>query len=235
MNFLLRSTLALLGSTALLPAAIVISDPSFETGAVAANDATANAATAWNIGGTTFLVDNTSGSQWFNSNVAGVQSLSLGISFMGQQLVDDVNGNVMTTGSSQSYDISFFAGRRLGANATGAGTFSVILQTFNVVGGGYLSDLATKMFQLGTDSDPLTTDLGLGVGAWSSQINLNLTGTAAAGRLLKVVFAQNGAPYGTGSGNLEASIDSVSVTAVPEPSAALLGGLGVLALLRRRR
>ena len=30
-------------------------------------------------------------------------------------------------------------------------------------------------------------------------------------------------------------VDDVSVTAVPEPSAALLGGLGLLALLRRRR
>jgi hypothetical protein len=32
-----------------------------------------------------------------------------------------------------------------------------------------------------------------------------------------------------------ANIDNLSITAVPEPSAALLGGLSVLALLRRRR
>ncbi len=32
-----------------------------------------------------------------------------------------------------------------------------------------------------------------------------------------------------------AIIDNVSLTAIPEPSAALLGGLGLLALLRRRR
>jgi uncharacterized protein (TIGR03382 family) len=32
-----------------------------------------------------------------------------------------------------------------------------------------------------------------------------------------------------------ANIDNLSITAIPEPSAALLGGLGLLALLRRRR
>jgi hypothetical protein len=32
-----------------------------------------------------------------------------------------------------------------------------------------------------------------------------------------------------------ANIDNLSITAIPEPSAALLGGLGALALLRRRR
>jgi hypothetical protein len=35
--------------------------------------------------------------------------------------------------------------------------------------------------------------------------------------------------------NTETYIDNLSITAVPEPSAALLGGLSVLALLRRRR
>jgi hypothetical protein len=40
----------------------------------------------------------------------------------------------------------------------------------------------------------------------------------------------------SGDGDFEqAIIDNVLVTAVPEPSAALLGGLGMLALLRRRR
>jgi len=40
----------------------------------------------------------------------------------------------------------------------------------------------------------------------------------------------------SGSGSRdEFALDNISVTAVPEPSAALLGGLGLLALLRRRR
>jgi uncharacterized protein (TIGR03382 family) len=32
-----------------------------------------------------------------------------------------------------------------------------------------------------------------------------------------------------------ANIDNLTITAIPEPGAALLGGLGMLALLRRRR
>lgn len=44
---------------------------------------------------------------------------------------------------------------------------------------------------------------------------------------------------GAGNANLntaqQVSIDNFSLTAVPEPGAALLGGLGLLALLRRRR
>lgn len=35
--------------------------------------------------------------------------------------------------------------------------------------------------------------------------------------------------------NVVANLDNLSITAIPEPSAALLGGLGLLALLRRRR
>lgn len=35
--------------------------------------------------------------------------------------------------------------------------------------------------------------------------------------------------------NTVANIDNLSITAIPEPSAALLGGLGLLALLRRKR
>lgn len=40
---------------------------------------------------------------------------------------------------------------------------------------------------------------------------------------------------GNDSGNSRIRIDSFQVTAIPEPRAALLGGLGLLALLRRRR
>lgn len=39
----------------------------------------------------------------------------------------------------------------------------------------------------------------------------------------------------TGANLIQASLDNVRLDAVPEPSAALLGGLGVIGLLRRRR
>jgi len=37
------------------------------------------------------------------------------------------------------------------------------------------------------------------------------------------------------AGNVNGFFDNLSVQAIPEPSAALLGGLGLLAMLRRRR
>jgi MYXO-CTERM domain-containing protein len=39
----------------------------------------------------------------------------------------------------------------------------------------------------------------------------------------------------TGTGGLSATFNAMSITSIPEPSAALLGGLGALLLLRRRR
>lgn len=44
-----------------------------------------------------------------------------------------------------------------------------------------------------------------------------------------------GMPASWGAGGGQANIDNLAVAVVPEPGAALLGGLGTLALLRRRR
>jgi hypothetical protein len=48
-------------------------------------------------------------------------------------------------------------------------------------------------------------------------------------------FRWSGADVGGSGSRDEFALDNISITAVPEPSAALLGGLGLLALLRRRR
>lgn len=58
-----------------------------------------------------------------------------------------------------------------------------------------------------------------------------------------LTFTVNGADNGFNASNSRLflggdnglSFDNIVVSAIPEPSAALLGGLGVLALLRRRR
>jgi hypothetical protein len=41
--------------------------------------------------------------------------------------------------------------------------------------------------------------------------------------------------FDNGTGNDAMRIDNLLITAIPEPSSALLGGLGLLGLLRRRR
>lgn len=48
-------------------------------------------------------------------------------------------------------------------------------------------------------------------------------------------FTLSGFTMGTGTTTGDQNFDNFAITAVPEPGAALLGGLGLLALLRRRR
>jgi MYXO-CTERM domain-containing protein len=62
-----------------------------------------------------------------------------------------------------------------------------------------------------------------------SEYTFNFTATATTTRM--GIYNS----YKTGDTIHSIDVDDVSVTAVPEPSAALLGGLGLLALLRRRR
>jgi len=235
-NSLSRVTLALLGSLSVAPAAIVLVNPSFESADIGNGGALLNGATGWPAGATYLVDNNTTQNQWFNEAVPdGQQALSLAGSYITQQLNDNVTGAVMTTTVAQQFDISFFAARRAGATGSGSGTFTVLLQAYN--GNTYVGNLASQMFYLGVnDSNGTTIDLGLGAGEWSDQINLSLTAPANlfAGNNIRLVFAAN-APFGSGAGNLEASIDSVGITLIPEPSVALLGGLGLLGLLRRRR
>ena len=239
MKSLICTAFAFLGAASLAPAAIVLINPSFESPDIANGTAQQGGITGWSTSVTpngVYLVDNnTTQNQWFGQAVPdGQQAMSLADVFASQQLNDDVNGAVMTSAATQQFDISFYAGRRLGATGSGSGTFSVLLQAYN--GSTYVGTLASQMFSLVPDANPSTIDLGLGVGQWSGLQTLSLTAPANsfAGNNIRVVFAAN-APFGSGSGNLETAIDKVGVTLMPEHSSVLLGGIGLLAMLRRRR
>jgi hypothetical protein len=84
----------------------------------------------------------------------------------------------------------------------------------------------------GTDYSPITAIIGRNVTTWSTQ-TVDLSSITAADDLatlwLRVTF--DGAT--TTSGNNR--IDNIQINAVPEPAAALLGSIGLIALLRRRR
>lgn len=58
---------------------------------------------------------------------------------------------------------------------------------------------------------------------------------ALAGADIGVRFTSQSADLGANAWQRTAMIDNVTITAIPEPSFALLGGLGLLGLLRRRR
>jgi hypothetical protein len=241
MKLLVCSLLSLLGTASLAPGAIVLLDASFEDTNVPNGGFQQNAySTGW-TGGTgtasTFLVDNGAAQNtYFGEAVPdGQQAMSLAGGFITQQLNDNVTGAVMTATVAQQFDITFFAARRSGGSGGGTGHFTILLQAYN--GNTYVGDLASQKFYVGAnDSNTSTIDLGLGAGEWSDQINLSLTAPANlhAGNNIRLVFAANGS-FGTGTGNLESAIDDVAVTLIPEPSIALLGGLGLLGLLRRRR
>lgn len=89
-------------------------------------------------------------------------------------------------------------------------------------------------------TDPLFTYTS--VEAAVSNDSLNLIGTPSATITTSVAnggnlfFRWSGADVGGSGSRDEFALDNISITAIiPEPSAALLGGLGFLALFRRRR
>lgn len=66
-----------------------------------------------------------------------------------------------------------------------------------------------------------------------STITVNTTG--AIGSTLRLEFVRSAAVSGTEGSAVDIYIDNLRFDQVPEPSAALLGAIGVLGLLRRRR
>lgn len=67
-----------------------------------------------------------------------------------------------------------------------------------------------------------------------TQISVSYTTTAAdIGKTVGIAFGSDGGFLSTGGSYIYQ--DNASLTVVPEPSAALLGGIGAFALLRRRR
>ena len=104
-----------------------------------------------------------------------------------------------------------------------------------------------------TDADPWTggptnggnidmrivLDTTAGAGAWTAtwfakrDVDASYTTIRTASDLLSKDITSVG--FGKSSDAVTATITSFSLTSIPEPSTALLGGLGLLALMRRRR
>jgi hypothetical protein len=92
-----------------------------------------------------------------------------------------------------------------------------------VVGSGFNSDITDVLWTAGSQS--ATTDSSVGA---NSYVTLSGLSTDGSGNLVIV-------GSGTGSRPDIVVVSALHLTAIPEPSAALLGSLGLLALLRRRR
>lgn len=137
-----------------------------------------------------------------------------------------------TVGSYSSYTVNFDSGWRGFNSPTATGfsvTFSLInltddllisSQTYNFpVPGAAISNTYSPIAQGNTVIINYDNSLGSMVG---DTIALRISGTGSPNQ-------------GGNNFNNTGWIDNVTVTAVPEPGAALLGGIGMLALLRRRR
>lgn len=96
-----------------------------------------------------------------------------------------------------------------------------------------INDTTSTVTELATDTVNLASGHGFAGTNWNTTpYSLVVTPTTNAGERLAIEINNGGATTVGG-----AYIDNLtlSVEAIPEPSAALLGGLGLLALLRRRR
>lgn len=201
-------------------AASHILNGSFETGTPPPNGSHENVAdsnvTGWTSGGTGGIVWYMTSSNWGNGGPPG-----------GGDMLVNVNGN-MTVSQSFSvtvgteYTVSYYEMMRGG----GAYMFTTIsLDTGTVTG---------------TDGSPVIVSAGPASSiTQTTAVNDDWTlhsfkFTPDTSAIATLTFGNEylAGDHGDNDGTY---VDLVSVTSIPEPTAALLGGLGLLTLLRRRR
>lgn len=234
-------------------------------GSISSSTITNNAAMILNNATAFSYANGITGSGTLTKNGAGTFTLSGTNSHAGATNVNDgtllINGSISTSvvtvasaatlgGNSGTFGGATTVNGTLapGAGAIGTLNFSSSLSlggtyAFELTGGDITADLGNVSGAL--DLTGATLDLvQLGTYMVGDKFTLfgysgSLTGTFSgltegteftdAGGLWKIAYADSAGSNG-GSGS-----SFVTITAVPEPSAALLGGLGLLALLRRRR
>jgi hypothetical protein len=133
-----------------------------------------------------------------------------------------------TAETYNDFTVTFDAGWR-GRRAGGANsyTFSLVNVTDNLVLGSATYNFITPTVAVADTYAVVGTGL-------SVNITYDNTLGSLAGDTIALRISGAGSPNPNAFNNT-AWVDNISVTAIPEPSAALLGGLGLLAVLRRRR
>ncbi|MDB4288924.1 PEP-CTERM sorting domain-containing protein, partial [bacterium] len=156
----------------------------------------------------------------------------------------DANGGVVGTdlllhsgqgGNADEFVIVRFTVGDDSLFTAGTGTISGSFRELVVGGGAAAQSVAVSVYQNSTSLFSVaggTTAQGTPNILEQADGTFNLTGlTLATGDTIDFVVGQNG-HFGADEIALQASI---GVDTIPEPSTALLGGLGLLGLLRRRR
>lgn len=137
-----------------------------------------------------------------------------------------------TVGSYNSYTVTFDSGWR-GFNLPAATSFSVTFSLINVTDNLLIASQTYNFPVPGAAITNTYTPISQGN---TVTINYDNTLPSMTGDTIALRISGTGSPD-QGANNFANTgwIDNVSITAVPEPSTALLGGLGLLGLLRRRR
>ena len=141
--------------------------------------------------------------------------------FLNSVDLDNAFGMTVGTGGDT------FRGIQSGGNGSPLAGGSVTDYT-EVTGGAAVTSISTSVY---TASFAITRT-ATNTYSYFGDVNgstLSATGIVGGFDNYNRIFIRNGSP------TADFQIDNVSVTLIPEPSAALLGGLGLLALLRRRR
>lgn len=206
--------------------------------------ANVNELNLWNYDTTSHVVQGYNGdfgtpyylAQSFSTGTLGADNLlsSISVGTVGDVTASTLNAYLYVTNAGSSPNANYW---NVGATpvatatvilsaATGSATVTFDFSSANLT----LSDNTTYAFYLKPDSGSSFS--------WAGNSASSYAGGEAMG-----VFASNlggGPGFWTGNGDNSPSSDIAgdrvfSVTAVPEPSIAILGGFGLLALLRRRK
>ena len=172
-----------------------------------------------------------------NSPGAGTDSYSQASFTVGSLGTNGLNGRAESGTAGAGFSVRFVEDRN------GPGQLGAFLQLFD--GTTLLQDVIANPAGFGamnvvldisdTDSNPWD-----GVGGTTIAISINGTAvgtpfTKGAGGYTSNFMTMEGSANYVGFSGAEHSFDNLVVASIPEPSATLLGGLGVLGLLRRRR
>jgi hypothetical protein len=164
------------------------------------------------------------GSRWLNA-------LNTQVGAGSPVSTDDYYTFTLTAGSGNLPTLTTLKFDVVTAVANSTGAMDTTFQLFAAADGGLFSAVGLS----GTALNPNTVDLIPGdaissLGAITSA-NIDLTGLAPANSYeFRIALRDN-----SSAGTKTTWIQGIQVSAIPEPSSALIGGLGLLALLRRRR